>query len=173
MKLTLSFIVLFYTHFCFAQTDTTNSIFVKDNYKIQYPKSWQLDTSKLMGTDFFVLAPLENEIDKFRENVSGIIQDLSGQNIDLEIYKQITDKQILEFATEPKIFESEIINSNKNNYYKTVYAMTQGKARLKITSVCYIKNEKAYLITFTSEIEKYEQYKKVGEDIISSFHLVE
>ncbi len=173
MKVTFFFILLFSTHFCFAQTDTTKIVFAKDNYKIQYPKSWQLDTSKIMGTNFFVLAPLENATDKFRENVNGIIQDLRGQNIDLEKYKQITDKQISEFVTDSKVFESAIIKSNESNhYYKIVYAITQGKFRLKITSFCFIKNDKAYLVTFTTEFDKYEQYKNVGEEILNSFLLI-
>lgn len=171
MRLTLTFILFFLTHFCFAQTDTTKTIFAKDNYKVQYPKSWRLDTSKLMGTEFFVFAPLENQADNFSENVNGIIQDLGGQNIDLEKYKQITDNQINQFATDPKVFESTIIKTNNNEYFRIVYAMTQGKARLKITTICFIKNDKAYLITFTTGFDKYELSKKVGEEILSSFCL--
>lgn len=171
MKLILTLILFLFTHFCFAQSDTTKTIFAKDNYKIQYPKSWRLDTSKIMGTDFFIFAPLENETDNFSENINVIIQDLRNQNIDLEKYKLITDNQINQFATDPKVFESAIIKENNNEYFRIVYAMTQGKARLKITSICLIKNDKAYLATFTTEFNKYGQYNKVGEEILSSFCL--
>lgn len=171
MKLTLTFILVLLTHICFSQTETTKSNFAKDNFKIQYPKNWSLDTSRMMGTEFFVFSPLENESDKFSENVNGIIQDLSGQNIDLEKYKQITDKQLTEMVTDCKIFESSIIKTNQREYYKATYAMTQGKFRLKTTSICFIKNDKAYLITFSAEFDKYDLYKKTGEEILNSFNL--
>jgi hypothetical protein len=169
MKLTLTSILFLFTHFCFSQTDTTKMSFSSGNFEIQYPKTWRLDTSRIMGTEFFVLSALENETDKFSENVNGIIQDLSGQNIDLEKYKQITDKQLTDMVTDCKVFESSIIKTDNKEYFKVIYAMTQGKFRLKITSLCFIKNNKAYLTTFSSEFDKYDAYKKVGEEILNSF----
>ena len=171
MKLFSTTIFLLLTSFCFAQTDTSKSIHFKDNYKVEFPKSWKLDTSRVMGTAFFIFAPLENQADNFRENINVIIQDLAGQNINLENYKTITDKQISDYASEPTIFESEIKKGLNKEYFRIVYAMIQGKLRLKITSVCFIKDDKAYLITFTTDFEKYDLYKKTGEEILSSFHL--
>jgi hypothetical protein len=124
-----------------------------------------------MGTELFVFSPLENETDKFSENVNIIIQNLSGQNINLEKYKQITERQLFDLANDCKVFESSIVKKNKKEYFKTTYAMTQGKFRLKITSICFIENEKAYLATFSSEFDKHEQYKNVGEKILNSFCL--
>jgi hypothetical protein len=158
----------------YSQTDSSieRIIFEKGNFKIQYPKSWRLDTSKIMGTELFIFSPLENDADKFSENVNVIIQDLTGQNIDLEKYKQITEQQLANMATDSKVFESSIIKTDKRNYYKIVYAMTQGKFRLKISSVCFINNNKAYLATFSSEIDIYDNYQKVADDILGSFNLI-
>jgi hypothetical protein len=173
MKLiqTLTLLALTYSGFSQIDNSTEKINFSKDNYKIQYPKSWSLDTSRVMGTEFFVLSPLENDSDKIRENVGLIIQNLAGQNIDLEKYKKITDGQITEIATDGKVFESVVLKSDKGEYYKITYAMTQGKFRLKITSFCYIKNDKAYVVTFTSEFDKYDHYEKTGEEILNSFLL--
>lgn len=173
MKSITTFIFLASAHLCFSQTDTLNRIFDHKNYKLQYPKSWRLDTSGMLGAELFLFSPLENQTDKFSENINLIIQDLTGQNIDLEKYKDITDSQINEFVTEPKVFESSIIKKDKNEYYRINYTMTQGKLRLNITSHCIIRNEKAYLITLTIELDKYEQYKKVGEEILFSFSTTE
>ena len=145
--------------------------FAKDNYKFQYPKSWRLDTLTKLGPELFVFSPLENESDKFSENVNVSIQNLSGQNIDLAQYKEITDKQVTDLATDSKIFESSILETNKGEFFRITYAMTQGKFRLKITTVCFIRNDRAYLATFTSELDKYDNYKKFGEQILSSFSL--
>ncbi|MBK7681894.1 MAG: hypothetical protein IPJ26_05200 [Bacteroidetes bacterium] len=39
-----------------------------------------------MGTSFIIFSPLENDEDKFKENVNLLMQDLTGQNIDLDKY---------------------------------------------------------------------------------------
>ncbi|MBC7776053.1 MAG: hypothetical protein H7246_11510 [Phycisphaerae bacterium] len=141
-------------------------------YKIQYPISWRLDTSRIMGTELLLFSPLESERDKFSENVNVAIQDLGGQNIDLEKYKQITEYQLAELATDSQVFESSIAKTDKEHYYKVSYAMTQGTFRIKITSVCFIKNDKAYLATFSAEFDKYDRYKNDGEGILRSFVLI-
>ena len=171
MKFMFLIIAFILTNYCFAQSDISKTTFIKSNYRLEYPSTWRLDTSRISGTELFVFSPLENDNDKFRENVNVIIQNLSGQNIDLEKYKQITDDQLKRMANDCQVFESVITKTNKNEYYTATYTMTQGKFRLKITSLCYIKNDKAYLITFTSELDKYDQYKKVGNDILQSFVL--
>lgn len=174
MKLTLFLTLITLTNCCYSQAETVNQMisFEKENYKFQYPKSWRLDTLIKVGPELFVFSPLEDESDKFSENVNVSVQNLKGQNIDLAQYKEITDKQITDLATDSKIFESSIVKTNKGEFFRITYAMTQGKFRLKITSICFISNDKAYLATFSSELDKYDSYKKVGEQILSSFSLI-
>jgi hypothetical protein len=170
MKISLTLTFITFAICAHAQTDTSNqkTSFTRDDYSVQYPKTWRLDTSKLMGTEFFILASLESETDKFSENVNLIIQDLGGQDVSLEMYKELTDKQLTEMLTDGKVFESAVVTTDKGSYYKAIYAMTQGKFRLKTTSICVIKDGKAYLGTFSSEFDKYDNYKKVGEEILDS-----
>jgi len=158
---------------CFSQADTTNRMldFAKGDYKLKYPETWRIDTSGNLGPALFVFSPLENETDKFSENVNVLIQNLEGQNIDLGKYKQITDKQLTDLATDSKIYESSISKTDKGEFFRITYAMTQGTFRIKITSICFIRNDKAYLATFSSEFDKYDNYKKIGEEILSSFSL--
>jgi len=167
---TLTFLSLF--HWSIAQADKSGQFIKlgKDNYKIEYPTSWTLDTSGLAGSELFVLSPLENDTDKFRDNVSVIIQNLAGQNIDLDKYKDISETQIAGLGTNGKILESSKMEATaQGDYYKLKYALNQGNFKLIITSYCYIKNEKAYLITFTSESGKYDLYKETGNKILDSF----
>lgn len=173
MKLILFLILTILTDCCFSQADTADQMisFTRENYKFQYPRSWRLDTLTKLGPELFVFSPLEDEADKFSENVNISIQNLKGQNIDLVQYKQITDKQVEDLATEGKIFESSIVKTSKGEIFRITYAMTQGKFSLKITTVCFISNDKAYLATFSSELDKYDKYKKIGELILSSFSL--
>src|SRR6187399_948979 len=120
MKITLILTFIAFTFCGYSQTDTTNQkeSFIKDNYQIQYPKSWRVDTSGQMGTKLFIFSPLENETDKFSENANLIIQDLGDQNIDLEKYKEITDKQLIELATDGVVFESVVVKTDDRDYFK-------------------------------------------------------
>lgn len=167
----LPFITLsFFGH---AQFDTIGQItkYVNESYNVQYPASWTIDTSKKLGADFFIFSPKENDSDKFRENVNLIVQDLSGQNIDLDKYAQISEGQIKELATDGKIYESKKITTAKTEYYKIIYSMTQSVFKLKIEQYYLVKNDKAFVITFSSEFDKFDVFKIVGEEILNSFTL--
>lgn len=171
MKKSLIIAIILITNCMYSQPCAQEQLnsFVNQNFKMVYPDSWTQDTSRLMGTEVFVFASRENEDDKFSENVNVLIQDLKDQNIDLKKYKQITEKKIAELATEGKIFESSILKNIHGDYFKITYSMVQGTLNLKITSYCFIKNDKAYLATFTAEINKYDTYEKTGFKILNSF----
>jgi hypothetical protein len=92
--LLLTFITFSFYGFSQKSALTPKVKFEKNTYIIEYPKSWRPDTSKIMGTDLFLFSPLENENDKFSENINILIQDLGEQNITLEQYKKLTDNQL-------------------------------------------------------------------------------
>ncbi|MBP6387149.1 MAG: hypothetical protein KA313_11265 [Pseudarcicella sp.] len=173
MKSTLVFILVIFFHIGHSQTDTTKNTLKRLEYKIEYPKNWKIDTSKFIGTDFYIFSTLENKDDKFRENINEITQNLKGKDIDLEKFKQISDNQVLKLTNNSEVIESVIIKEKNKEYFKLKYIMTQGVFRLIITSICYIKDEKAYLLTFTCESEKYDQYEKVANEMLNSFCLIE
>lgn len=170
-RLTLTLTFLSFPYWSISQTDKSSQFtsLAKKNYRIEYPASWTLDTSGLVASELFVLSSLENDSDKFRENVSVIIQNLAGQNIDLDKYKDISETQIGSLGANGKIFESSKVEAANGDYYRLRYALNQGNFKLIITSYCYIKNDQAYLITFTSESGKYNQYKEIGDTILDSF----
>jgi hypothetical protein len=173
MKIITLLLFVFLAYAGFSQDDTLinwNEL-TKGNFKISYPKGWTIDTSKKLGVDLFIFSPLENKDDNFKENVNILIQDLSGQGINLNKYKQITEQQLNDMPG-ISLFESSVLKSEKGEYYKITYAMTQGANRLKILSLCFIKNNNAYLATFAAVFDKYDQYRNIGEKILNSFTLI-
>ncbi len=171
MKHILSLFFCLVTILSFSQVK--NDTFKGTNYNIQYPSTWSLDTSKLMGTSFFLFSPLENKEDKFKENVNLLVQDLGSEDIGIRDYKEITENQFKQLpSANIKVFESSIQKGKKKDFYKVSYAMTQNGFRLKIYALCYIQDNKAYLLTFSAELNKYEKFKTVGEEIVNSFRLI-
>lgn len=157
----------------FSQRDerVANEEFKGMGYQIYYPKTWRLDSSRMMNTEVIMFAPQDDKADKFTENVNVIIQDLTGQKIDLERYKQITDSQLSNIPSISKRFESKIISLKEKSFFKVDYEMTQNDLYLNISSICFIANEKAYLVTLTTEASKTERYRKIGDEILRSFTL--
>jgi hypothetical protein len=159
-----------------CQTSITDSqsewkTFQGIGYLIQYPGSWDLDKSGKGGTSFIILSKLSSQQDKFRENVNLIIQDLSGQNINLDKYVEISEGQVKTMINKGKILESKRLNANKLEFHKIIYTGEQGIYLLKYEQYYWIKNNKAYVLTLTCEINQFDKFKIIGEKILNSFVL--
>jgi len=141
----------------------------ENGYSIQYPENWDLNKSGQMGMSFIILSRLSSDQDKFKENVNLLIQDLTGQNINLDKYVQISEGQISTMLTNGKLIESSRLNENNSEFHKFIYTADQGIYKLKTEQYFWVKNEKAYILTLSCETDQYEKYKKIGEQILNSF----
>lgn len=174
MKYKLLLVLLAFSSTLFAQTNKADSTghYSGKGFHVEFPTKWKLDTSGLMGSTCFIYAPADDANDKFRENVNVVIQDLSGSGIDLEQYKDITEKQLPSIFPDSKLEESTVIQTaGKEPYYRVSYSFTRNGSSIFIITICYIQNEKAYLVTFSTETARKEQYIKTGETILKSFRL--
>jgi hypothetical protein len=171
---------LFLTSFAISQTTKSGTEIVtqnnwktleESNYSIQYPNSWELNKSGQMGTSFMLLTQLSSVQDKFRENVNLIIQDLTGQNIDLNKYVEISEDQIKSMEAAGNLTESKRLNSNGKNFQKVIYTLSQGGYNLNIEQYYWVEKGKAYVLTLTCETSEFAKYKEIGEKILNSFKL--
>jgi len=154
-----------------AQTNTAWKKITQSNYSVEYPSNWELDQTGKMGAIFFMFAPLESADDKFRENVNLMIQDLTGRNIDLDKYTEISLDQIKTQAVNGKLIESKKLKDGSGEYQKLIYTSDQNGFHLKYEQLYYVKDNKAYLLTLTSEQNKFDEFKADGEKILNSFKL--
>ena len=139
------------------------------DFSIEYPSDWELNESRQMGTSFFLFSPLESEQDNFKENINLIVQDLSGYDLDLAEYSEISENEIKRLITKAIIIQSEPIKMENQTFHQMIYSGTQGTLNLKYYQRYYIKSNKAYVLTFTCEENKFDVFKKVGETILNSF----
>lgn len=143
----------------------------QSSYSIQYPSNWELSQNGEMGTSFILISPLESDMDKFNENVNLLIQDLTGQNIDLDKYTEISEWQIKTMLTNFTLIESKRIKIDEEECQKLIYSVDQGIFNLKFEQYYWVINDKAFVLTFTSEKDKFADYKEIGEKILNSFIL--
>lgn len=141
------------------------------NYSMQYPSAWELNQSGQMGTSLILLSPLENKDDQFRENINLIVQDLSGKNIDLDKFSEISEGQVETMIPNASIVESKRIFGKDFEYHVLIYDGDQDHLHLKFEQYYYVENDKAYILTLTCEQNKFPQFKVLGEKILNSFSL--
>ena len=159
-----------------AKNPTINvgwKIFDQPDFSIQYPSSWNLNQNGPMGMSFIILSARESEQDKFSENVNLIIQDMTGKDIDLNKYTTNSEEQIKTLATNSALIESKRIKKGKAEYHKIIYTADQGIFHLKMEQYYWVIKQKAYVLTFTSEQNKYADFVERGEKIMNTFILKE
>ena len=168
---TLSFLLASVS--CFSQTGSGEKWIrmVKQEYAIQAPVTWSIDSSKQMGTDLVVFSMLENGNDRFRDNVNVLIHNVAGMNIDLARYTSISTGRIKQMAPDSRIEESKTITTKKGAFQKIMYTATQGGFKLRFEQYYFITGKKAYAVTLTTEADKFETFRPVGEAILNSFEL--
>jgi hypothetical protein len=175
-NLLVTFICLNITFGAYAQNSSqTNTIYLNwkryesSNFSIRYPSSWELNLEKKMGETFIIYSPIETSQDKFRENVNLYEENLISTNLSLDHYAQSSINQVRNFINNFILIESKKMKTNTNEYYQLVYKGDQGVLKLIFTQKIWVKGNKAYILTFTSEQNKYSNYKENGVNIFKSF----
>ncbi|MBX2985886.1 MAG: hypothetical protein LC109_07120 [Bacteroidia bacterium] len=140
-------------------------------FTVQYPPDWELNNTGAMSTSFVLFAPPETSNQIFRTNINLMVEDLSDIEIDLEQYVQASEEQIQSLITNAKILNSKRQKSDNDEFHQLEFTAEQGEYHLWFEQQYRIKNNKAYVLTFTCEEATYKQYKEAGEAILSTFIL--
>lgn len=140
-------------------------------YSISYPKTWTMDTSGENGTKFYLFSPFLSENDHFKENVNLLIQDMEGFQITLDEYAEFTIDDIKNNVLNSTIIESTRKNAHGYEFHKMVYNGEIRNNNITFFQYYYIKTNKVYLLTFTTETSQYSRYLPVCERIMDSFIL--
>ncbi len=169
MKRIIIFTLLVATFVVYGQKSKGWRTFETDEFSIQYPNNFELNTSGLIGTKFVLFSEQTSDKDLFRENVNLVSQNISGQNIDLDKFVEISKKQLEIMIPNGKLIESKRISNENKEFQRFIFSGTQGQSNLKWLQYFFIKNDKVYVLTLTCEINQYDKYVSVGEDIMKTF----
>ena len=172
MKKILPILYLFIINSCISQN--TYQKYNSTDYSIEYDTNWIYKTAQNNFIQFFTKK--ENEKDFFQENFNIIIQDLKGQNITLDNYSDLTIKQISDTFDKDVILGFRGVKTKRTKGKEVIYTIPfkipNGKQKiLKLRQQWYIKNEKAYLLTYTADINSYTKYLKIVDNMFNSFEL--
>lgn len=146
------------------------------HFKIEYPANWE---QKEMFNAALFLSPKDATADLFQENLNVMVQDLStsATPIDLEAYTKISKQQIAgtygESAIE-YIKDREFLGyvAKEMIYFMPMPTKGGGTIQLKLWQIWFIKDNKAYLITYTSEDKEFDNYFNTIKKAVDSFTLI-
>jgi serine/threonine-protein kinase len=168
LKLLLSFLIVSQFIFCQINQKKETSILNKTEFKISYTSDLKLDESGKNGLIFLLLTEKSDSEDNFAENINLIKQDLDKLNLNLDKYVEITEKQITEKG---KLIESKRLKKYGLEYQRLVYEAFLNNFDLKFLQYDFVKNNKAYILTFSAKKEEFDKYLKSMEEIMKSFKL--
>lgn len=138
-------------------------------FSIKYPETW---TKQSNPNIMVFLSPKENVMDMFQENVNVILQDLSRQLMTMEQYTGVTKKQVSDNFGAASILSLKDVTIAGQPAKELLYNMNYQGKKLKVKQCWIIKNNKAYLLTYTAEPEQYNKYKNIAVEMTNSFKLL-
>lgn len=138
-------------------------------FSIQYPSNWTVDKSGQGGTSFILFAPEDIMGDMFKENVNLLIQDLSGKNMDLAKYTELSITQFKKMMPGSTLVESKRLKGAKFDFQKVTNTAKQGDLNLRFIQYYWVVLNRAFVLTFSCEEGKHAAYKENSEKIMNSF----
>ncbi len=140
--------------------DTQNHI------KMQYPDTWTAGTEQ--GILIFK-SPLTDAADKFQENVNVVIQDLTSQPLTLEQFTDLSVEQYKQMKGTVDFISMEDMKLAGQPTKKAVLKMNYYGTQLKLKQMWFVKNNAAYLITYTAAEAKFNNYEPLATTLMNSF----
>ena len=142
------------------------------DFTLRYPPNWTLDQSGLLGSNFFLFAPLDAGRDTFRENFNLIINDLSEYpGISLAEMAEGARQQITNMVDSVKVLEFKEMEDGFDKYYLVEYSGRQNKFNLHWRQHYWLAHNKFYVLTFTAEEHQDARYLPLAQLVLSSFYL--
>ena len=117
-------------------------------------------------------SPQENDLDFFKESVNVVVQDISGNPLNLKEYSQLAIEQMkVVFGDNMVIFESAPTFFADQSGYKLIFVGKGPETDLRYMSVWTIKGLTAYQVTYTALNSQYERYISKVKKMLKSFRI--
>lgn len=164
----LTIVMLVFSSVLYAEsrglTTYTNK---KYNFKIGYPSGWQI-TENYMNAEAIFLSQSENANDKFRENVNIVVVNLPA-NTGLEIVKNSTVNQLRSYVKNFNLEAEKAVTWAGQDAYAIVYTGILNNCKLRWQQILTVKNEHAFVLTYTAEETSYTKFFPFFNQIAASF----
>ncbi len=137
-------------------------------FKVGYPELW----SKQNRDDFFAtgvtfFSPLEDDLDRFKERVSILVEDLP-RDVSLDRYTEESIAEVKKLS-DPNVGEAEIVNLGTSEGRQITYVGEVDGNTVQRMQTWSVKDNRAYIVTYTARPDSYSSYLPTVEKMIGSF----
>lgn len=139
------------------------------NFKLQYPATWSSGAEQ--GMLIFKTAKDGTE-DNFQENVNVIIQDLSAQPMTLAEFTKLSLDQYGEMGETVQIVSIDDAKLAGIAAKKAIVKMNYYSLPLKLKQLWFIKDNKAYMLTYTALETTYSAFENDATQLMMSFEFI-
>lgn len=144
-------------------------------FSLKYPADWSIVENK-DGAAAVFLAPLETDLDRFRENVNIVIQKIpaiSAKPMDLDQYTKVAIRQMQAvFEKNLEIVESEPDMLAGHPGHRFVFIGRGPDTEVQMMIMWTVVEDTAYQITFAAETtSKYEKFIPRARGAFKSFRI--
>ena len=138
--------------------------------KMKYPQNWKEQNIQNITTGEIVtfISPQSNNINKSQDKLTISVIDYPGT---LYEFKNTSIQDINNHLTQPKIENQNDTTLANKPASQLIYTGKDENRSLKNLQVFTLKNDKAYVITYTADINSYEQFVKIAETMIQSVEI--
>ncbi len=142
--------------------------------KIKYYPTWQVQDIRnlVTGENVIFISPKQSSIDKYRENISIRVENLTNQQTTLPEYTKSAISEITKYHKNAKVVESSAITLAKKPANLVVYTGNdENGLPIKNLEVWTLDRGKAYILTYKAEPKQYYAFLQTVMTMINSFEL--
>jgi eukaryotic-like serine/threonine-protein kinase len=142
--------------------------------KIKYYPTWQVEDihNLVTGENVIFISPKQSSIDKYRENISIRVENLTNQQTTLPEYTKSAISEITKYHKNAKVVESSAITLAKKPANLIVYTgQDENGMPIKNLEAWTIDRGKAYILTYKAEPKQYYAFLQTVMTMINSFEL--
>lgn len=147
---------------------------LQNGIKIKYPENWERQDihNPVTGEVAVFIPPEESDSAQSQTKIIIRVEDLSKQPMLLDEYTNASIGEIKNFLSNAKIVESKPTIIAERPAHLLIYSgLNQPYSLPTNLEVWTLKNNKAYIITYTSTSTKYQQFLEIAKDMIKSLEI--
>ncbi|MEM6398935.1 MAG: protein kinase [Cyanobacteria bacterium P01_D01_bin.116] len=139
---------------------------------IKYPQKWQKSVTpdRITGNLAKFMPPMA-DTDTYPENINLIVRDLPENRQELKQFTNSYIDDIKQAYPDAEIIQQGKTQLNNQPAYEIIYTTNDSENNIQRLQIWTLKNNKAYVITYTANINKYSQYLDIAQTMIDSFEI--
>ena len=141
------------------------------NFKIKYPINWEKRVSE-MNTIVAFVAKLQNPLEKFRKNFTVMARETKLGSSSVDNLIDIEIRQLKESFLDFQLIKKKKTYLSQIPAYQLIFIGKKKDLEVKIMQYYTLKDNLIYLLTYTTEVEKYDKFLKIVKKMIKSFEFI-